>query len=98
MAQHRFILLLRVGYPWDRLPRHHQNMHRGAGLDVMEGKDVLVLINESGGDLAISDFLEQRFAHNRDLPGYCTSNAQLEPLVSFPRQVRRYSIIWSFKL
>ena len=43
--------------------RNDQHMHRPCRIDVIEGKDILVLINFFGWNLAINDLAENAVAH-----------------------------------
>jgi hypothetical protein len=49
---------------WDELLRHDQDVNGSLRINVVEGRDEVVLIDERRGDLTVDDFLENGlFAH-----------------------------------
>ena len=60
MAENGCILRLGKSNAGDRLARHDQNVDRCLGGNITEGHAKIILMDDGGGDLLITDFLEQR--------------------------------------
>src|SRR5690348_2935383 len=63
VAEQCLILGRGVAQARNRLARNHQQMHRRARIDVLDGDAELVLVHERAGDLARDDLLEQGLGH-----------------------------------
>jgi hypothetical protein len=48
---------------WNVLTRYQQKVHRCLRIDVSEGKNLVVLIDDFGGKLTRGDLAEQAFGH-----------------------------------
>ena len=56
-------LIVEVREPLDVLPGHDEDVEWGAGEDVVDGYDVVVLVDHGRGDLAGHDATEQAVVH-----------------------------------
>ena len=59
LAQQCIILRQSLVDAWDRLSWDHQHMSRRLGVDIPEGQQLLVLVNDVRRDFLVADFLEE---------------------------------------
>ena len=60
MPEKILIRVRRLGDAWDGLLGDHQHMHGCLWVDILEGKDAVILVHNVRGNLARDDFFEQR--------------------------------------
>src|SRR5215467_4162600 len=58
-AEHGFVFRLGIGQRCEMLSGADQDVRSGLRVDVLEGEDVGVVVNQFGGNLLCSDFAEQ---------------------------------------
>ena len=63
MAQQTMIIRRGVGNAWDGFSRHDEDVRWRLRIDVVEGQDQVVFIDDGGGDVFVDDLLEYGFAH-----------------------------------
>lgn len=67
MAKDLMIFRLRLGDPRNRFLGNDEHMNRCLRLDVLEGDDFVVFVENFGGDFAVDDFFKKGFAHDMTL-------------------------------
>jgi hypothetical protein len=78
VSQERFIPGIALVQRGQMLSRHHQNVGRGLGMNVVEGNGRVVLENNTSGDFVTSDFAENAVIHG-------SSSSQTGAGTSLPR-------------
>ena len=66
MAQHLMILRFRFGNSWDWFLGDDEHVRGRLRIDVIEGENKVVLVNDLRRDFASNDFLEERHAALHD--------------------------------
>ena len=64
MAEHLMILRLRVAQSRNGPAWNDQHMHRSSRIDIANGEDKIVLVNDVTRDLTSGNFFKQSFAHS----------------------------------
>jgi len=104
MAEHLVIVRVRFGDARNRFLGNDQDVDRRLRFHVVEGNDLVVFVNDFGGNFACDDFFEKGFAHGlvssfrfvvssksrvrRPRPQLETKNSKLETLFDQQRALR----------
>lgn len=58
-ADETFVARTQIAHRRDVLTRHHEDVHRGLGVDVVEGDEAIIFENFRGGNLTGHDLTEK---------------------------------------